>query len=814
MSKGEKSPGVVNLAPSERVELLAPAGDRECLQAAVENGADAVYFGLQSGFNARARAANFVPDELPGVMDELHRRGRKGYLTLNTLVFPDELEAVEQWFRHAVAGGVDAVLVQDLGLARVAQRVCPEMPLHASTQMSLTSAGGIREAQSLGIRRVVLARELSVEQIGRVHEATGVELEVFVHGALCISYSGQCLASLTMGGRSGNRGQCAQPCRMPYGLECDGQPVELGDAKYVLSPLDLSALELLPELVAAGVRALKIEGRLKTAEYVAAVTRHYRAALDAALAGRPFELGPAEREELELSFSRGFSPGWLRGPNHKGLVPGTGSAKRGVYLGVVRAVRGARVAVELAAPVKRGDGLMFQADRAEQQEQGGRVYEVFRGGQSLTAPAEGGLVELTFGRRAIDFARLRPGQRVWKTDDAAHSRRLRQTYARRQPQQRVPLDLVIAAAVGRPLRVEARAASGAACQVESEQSLAEAVQHPLAEGLLREQFERLGGTAFALRDLRASIEGRPMAPLSLLGKMRHEMVRQLDAAAVARPERNLAADAVVPELRRLSATLAAQESVPDRPLLHVLCRRSEQIEVVLDAGLRSVIVELAEPDRWAQAVELGRRSGAAVWLATPRIEKPGEEALLDRLAAAGPDGIVARHLAAVGYCRTHGIPAVADFSLHAANAITVSVLAELGACRAVAAYDLDRQRLLELAGAVPPGRLEVVLYRRTPLFHTEYCLFCAQRAEGTGRGDCGRPCRRERLELVDRLGEHHLVESDACCRNTVYHGRPQGVAELAGPLAGCGVRHFRIELLDDAGRGLVRLLERFKTLWS
>jgi putative protease len=790
------------------VELLAPAGDRDCLRAAIENGADAVYFGLQSGFNARARAANFQPDELGQVMAELHRRGRRGYLTLNTLVFADELEAVEQLFRHAVAEGVDAVLVQDLGLARMMQAVCPEMPLHASTQMSLTSAACIAEARALGIQRVVLARELSLEQIRRIHDETDVELEVFVHGALCISYSGQCLASLAMGGRSGNRGQCAQPCRMPYGLQCNGQALELGDAKYVLSPLDLAAHQFVPDLVAAGVRALKIEGRLKTAEYVAAVTRHYRTVLDAALAGKRIELGPAEREELELTFSRGFSCGWLRGPDPKRLVPGTGSANRGVYLGVVQAVRGGRVVVELAAPVKRGDGLVFQADRSEQQEQGGRVYEVFCEGQSLTRPAEPGVVELTFGRRAVDLRRLRPGQRVWKTDDAAHTRRLRQTYTQPHARVRLPLDITILAAVGQPLRLEARAESGATCRVESEQALAEAVQHPLTEELLQQQFERLGGTAYELRRLQATIDGRPMAPLSLLGKLRHAMVEQLDAAAVAVPLRRMTAEPAVPTMRRLAATVEPPGRVPQSPLLHVLCRSLEQLTTVLDAGIRSVIAELAEPNQWPEAVAAGRSAGAAVWLATPRVQKPGEEPLFDLLAAAEPAGLVVRNLAGLAYCRARSLPAVADFSLHAANEISAAVLAGLGACRTVAAYDLDRQRLLDLAAAVRPGLLEVVLYRHTPLFHTEYCLYCARLSSGSGRQDCGRPCRVQRLALVDRLGESHPVLVDTCCRNTVYHAQAQEVAALAPALAERGVRHFRVELLDESGRMLTRLLAR------
>jgi putative protease len=208
--------------PTTVPELMAPAGDRDCARAAVENGADAVYFGLQGGFNARARAANFSPAELPELMTFLRTRGVKGYLTLNTLVFGDELEEAERTARVAIAAGVDAVLVQDLGLLRLLGRLCPELPLHASTQMTLSSAECIREVESLGVRRVVLPRELSIAEIAAIRRQTEVELEAFVHGALCISYSGQCLASLSMGGRSANRGQCAQPCRLPYEVIGDG----------------------------------------------------------------------------------------------------------------------------------------------------------------------------------------------------------------------------------------------------------------------------------------------------------------------------------------------------------------------------------------------------------------------------------------------------------------------------------------------------------------------------------------------------------------------------------------------------------------
>jgi len=282
-------------------ELLAPAGDWDCAKAAVENGADAIYFGLEK-FNARMRAHNFTVADLPKLMEFLHRRGVKGYVTFNTLVFENELADAEGYLRSIIASGVDAAIVQDVGICRLIRSLSPDFPIHASTQMTVTSAGGVEFAKELGCNLVVLARECSIAEIEKIRRVakdesrepndlsalpsaldprpSSLPLEVFVHGALCVAYSGQCLTSESLGGRSANRGECAQACRMPYDLISDGKQVALGDRRYLLSPQDLAGMEILPELVKAGVASLKIEGRLKTPEYVANITRVYRKALD------------------------------------------------------------------------------------------------------------------------------------------------------------------------------------------------------------------------------------------------------------------------------------------------------------------------------------------------------------------------------------------------------------------------------------------------------------------------------------------------------------------------------------------------------
>ncbi len=445
----------MSVSPRIRPELLAPAGSLECIHAAVENGADAVYFGLDVGFNARARAANFPVEQLPETMAELHRRGVKGYVTLNTLIFSNELTEVESLVRKIAEAGVDAVLVQDLGVARLIRAICPDLPMHASTQMTLTSAECIEVARQLGITRVVLPRELSIDEMRQIHAATSIELEAFVHGALCVAYSGQCLTSESLGGRSANRGQCAQACRLPYDVICDGEDVELGEQKYLLSPQDLSAIEYSPDLIDAGIKSFKIEGRLKTPEYVANITRHYRGAIDTAMAGEQVVITPSDKREMELSFSRGFSPGWLEGCDHKRLVPGLSSAKRGVFLGqVIDTGRGA-VRIQLASPVAKGDGLVFEGDRVAQTEQGGRVYGIRRRGLMVEGMVSSGVIDLEFARDAIDFDQLWVGQGVWKTDDPQLNSRLRKTFTGADPLRRLPVDFEVRAVVGEPLKIVA-----------------------------------------------------------------------------------------------------------------------------------------------------------------------------------------------------------------------------------------------------------------------------------------------------------------------------------------------------------------------
>jgi len=800
-------------------ELLAPAGDWDCVRAAIENGADAIYFGLDTGFNARARAANFPLEDLPRLMGMLHLRGLKGYATLNTLVFADEIPEFTRTIEAVADAGVDAVLVQDVGAAVLARRIRGELPLHASTQMTLTSAESIALAERLGMERVVLARELSIDEILAIRQQTSMPLEVFVHGALCVAYSGQCLTSESLGGRSANRGQCAQACRLPYDLVCDGRDIDLGDRKYLLSPQDLAAYALAPELIAAGVSSFKIEGRLKTPEYVANITQHYRRAIDAAMAGQPIAFSSRDVEEMELSFSRGFSPGWLAGCDHKQLVPATSSSKRGVRLGRVVAVRRGRVTVDLAGSVKRGDGVSFDCGKPVDDPEGGRVYEVFLEGVSLTDPVASGRVELTFGSGAVDFAAVQPGQTVWKTDDQELTARLRRTFAG-EPRRRQPVDLLVRTGVGRPLVVLARLANGAACELESDGSAVEALRHPLSEQTLREQLGRLGGTPFELRNLTAEIEGRPMLPLSVLGRLRHALVEKLAEVAVA------PASLAGPALRgsqphgSLSGTFVAGRANARSPSEEhsagatFLVRSLEQLRAVLALGERSLYADFADIRQYREAIGLVRDAGGRLYPATPRIQKPDELGIFALLGKQQPDGVLVRNYGGLCYFRDRGLPVVADFSLNVTNELSAEFFMQQGVERVTASYDLNREQLLSLVAAIPPDWLEVVVHQHMPMFHMEHCVFCAVLSPGTNKTNCGRPCDDHLVKLRDRIGVEHPLTADVGCRNTLYNAVPQSAAEAVPTLLARGLRRFRLEFLDEQADEIGRVVHAYRELFS
>lgn len=811
-----------------RPELLAPAGDWECLRAAVANGADAVYFGL-SRYSARAKATNFTREELPEVIAYLHARNVRGYVAFNTLVFPEELPEAAAFAADIAAAGADAAIVQDLGLARLVRRLVPTLPLHASTQMTLTEPRGIELVRQLGLSRVILARELSTEAIRRIRAATDVPLEVFVHGALCMSYSGQCLASEALWGRSANRGLCGQACRQPWHLIADGRVRPLRDKAYLLSTKDLAAYDRVADLVRLGVAGLKIEGRLKTPAYVAATTQVYRAAIDAAAAGRTFALSDRQQADLAQSYSRGFTHGFLDGTNHRDLVHGWFPKNRGVLVGVVaeKTDRGIVLAIDPAALaggatiadlLRPGDGLVFDAGRPDESEQGGRVFLVKPHGK---APR---LVEVRFGEYDVNLAAVVQGSKVWKTDDPRLRRELEKSYARDEVVRPAPLALAVEAAIDRPLRVRVTDDAGRTAEVASAEPLERAEKRPLTVELLREQFGRLGDTPFELTaiDLHGPGGGPPepvMAPKSVLNDLRRQAVAALILTRQAAARHAVAEPEALAAMRQqiLGRRAAAPESGP--PRLYVLVRSAAQLQAVLDwqppagtARPAMVYCDLSDPEQHAAAVARCRAAGLPVGLATLRISKPEDEDLLAALADAGPDAALVRHLAGLSFLRERApaLPLVGDFSLNAANDLAADLLAGWGLARVTASLDLNRTQLAALAAAVPPGTLETIVHLHVPLMHMEHCVAAAHLA--TALKGCGRPCAEHALALRGRVGAEHPLRVDARCRSTLFSGTVQSAAAYLGEMRASGIEHFRVEFLQEDGPQVAQVLDVYARL--
>ncbi|UFP93644.1 U32 family peptidase [Gloeobacter morelensis] len=780
-------------------ELLAPAGDWECARAAVENGADAVYFGLER-FNARLRAHNFSEADLPELMAYLHSRGVRGYVTFNTLVFADELASAERSLRAIVAAGVDAAIVQDIGICRLMRQISPDFPIHASTQMTVTSAAGVDFVRELGCTLVVLARECSLAEIAKIRTATAerpLPLEIFVHGALCVAYSGQCLTSEALGGRSANRGECAQACRLPYELVADGERVDLGERAYLLSPQDLAGIELIPELLRAGLASLKIEGRLKSAEYVASVTRVYRQALDRAAAALE-KTGPvdsASRYALEMAFSRGLFSGWLEGIDNQRLVHARYGKKRGVYLGEVLRVHAGTVELGLEAPLKPGDGVVFDGGRPEEPEQGGRVY---------TVETDGGIARVGFGRGDIHWRRVRPGDKLWKTSDPELERRVRQSFvAGAAPFQR-PVHLKVYGRPGEALILEAQDESGRLVRLQSSLPLAEAQKHALDTERLAEQLGRLGGTPLKLGTLDNRIEGAVHLPVSELNRLRREVVERLIA---------LRAEPLRRQIHPAPAALRVRcdGPVPAEPELIALVRSFAQLDAVLGSGLRTVYCELEDVRQYRRAVERARAAGVTLFVAPPRIAKMGEEWILGQVRASGADGYLVRNYDHLHYFASERC--VGDFSLNVANPLAAEYLKERYALeRLTASYDLNVAQLSALLTGAPPAWFEVTIHQHMPLFHMEHCVFCAFLSEGTDYTNCGRPCEQVEVQLRDRVGSVHPLKADAGCRNTLFNARAQSGAEYVQHLVGLGARYLRVEFLNDPPERVGTVLDSYRQL--
>ena len=550
------------------IELLAPAGSREALVAAVESGADAVYL-AGNMFGARAYADNFDEEGMREAIRFAHLRGVHVHVTVNTIMDSRELPELKKYLRFLHEAGADAVLVQDLGAARLVRETVPELPMHASTQMTVHNLDGVRALEALGFSRVVLSREVTLEAVRHICAQAKAEIEVFVHGALCVCYSGQCLMSSMIGGRSGNRGRCAQPCRLPYTLVDEKDNDLLGDSagKYLLSPRDMNTINLLPELLDAGVTSLKIEGRMKRPEYVAVAVGCYRRAVDSYLSGS-FAVPEEDSRALAQIFNRDFTTAYLEKKQGRNMMSDKRPNNRGLMLGRVQeyyplTVDSGQAVLRLATDLRQGDQVDFwvkvggrvtatvqelqlvtggkskqkiagknKQNRNQQAKRGkkGRQDKEDKQGNSLNPQslvsvekaAAGDMVVLTIKGRVF------PGDRAFKVYDADMMEAAKAMYNTGAPVRRSGVRAVVRAAVGQPLFISLTDEAGRTAEAETEFIGQEAMKRPLTEEAVAKQIGRLGTSIFALTELKTEICGNVMVPISEINEARRRCVEKLE----------------------------------------------------------------------------------------------------------------------------------------------------------------------------------------------------------------------------------------------------------------------------------------------
>jgi len=764
----------------KKSELLLPCGNMDMCLAAIHGGADAIYVGMP-GFNARGRTVDHSVDQLKEIIDICHLYGVHVHVAFNILIFENEIPAAVEQLMKVLPLGPDALIIQDLGLAKLVRQICPTQVVHASTQMTVTNHNAMELLEDLKIDRYVLGRENSIKEIKEIRKNTTKELEVFVHGALCVAYSGQCFTSESIGGRSANRGQCAQSCRFSYEMFVDGLPRELVDQKYIVSPQDLCGINEVKELQDIGIESFKVEGRLKSPTFVGTVAKTYKKAL--------YE-GIIQREDVEkmaMSYSRGFFSGWLHGVDHQQLVRATYQSHRGVYLGKVISTDNRAVYIQTDTKIQKGMGVIICHDEREK-ELGSSVYNVLY--------KNDGTIGLELDK-SVNLALIDSRFSVYVNSAPEIHKEIEASVKDYSKQKRVPVEISFEAQVGEKAKYTIKDPDGHSIEVFSENNLEVAKRDPdLAK--IEKDLTSLSRTAYVVSSFITNIsEQRPFLHSKMLKNLRQEAIAKLNEARVTAPSIELLA----PDYSRKETTKA------EGAQLNILLREIGQLKdmqdflehyegktkiaIILDYEFGKDYYESLEILNTIKHVESG--------IATNRILKPGEYHHLNVLTRLKPDFILARNLGAFKYLKDKdsSIRIKGDFSLNTANSQTANYLIDKGFETLTSSYDLNSDQLMELLKNTDASKIEVTTHQYMPSFHMEHCVFAAFLSEGSSFKDCGKPCEEHKVELKDQFGNRHFIKADSECRNTMFNATAQSAAALIPELRELGVKSFRVEMLDE-----------------
>ncbi len=734
------------------MELLAPAGSLDHLKAALEAGADAVYLGGKL-FSARKFANNFSNEELQTAVRLAHVYGASVYLTLNTLIKDKEFKELREFLRFLRTVPLDGILVQDLGVAAEIRKIAPHIPLHASTQMTVTNADGARFLKSLGFQRVVLSRELSIEEIKKITQDVDIEIEVFVHGALCVCYSGQCLMSSFIGGRSGNRGACAQPCRMPYELvDAAGDVINKNRGKYILSLKDSMSLDLLPELASAGVASLKIEGRMKSPEYVYRTVSAYRKVLDSIQAGKKTDTGFL-KNELKEEFNRGYTSAYLQGKVGAGFITELSPGNHGVDAGKVAEIS--------------SNGFIFRAETDAPESLLGISFETKKNTIEYIAASQVQPLRHRHGFYQVKtniIPRLK-GKVYWNGKKESISD-LEKEY-----QRKIPVSFELTSVPGQPISLTVSDHSGNKATFFSETAAEKALKWVTSREEIFSQLNRLGNSPFSLEHLECRNQ-ECMIPKSLLNRLRRECIEQLTELRIKNHENRIPA----PGKSVFMALMPTAEQIQAKEKCQIVVRSAslQQIKNAYEAGIRKFIFGGESWQRcpipleqYKEVLQFCRETGSWICFASPRVIDENDRIKAKRsflsYLTLQPDAVLIEFWGALEWIKEAKtcIPVIAGPSLNIFNAQDLQIAEKWGLQGVFLSQELTLPQIRDINAhsAIPTG---VIIYGRTELMISDYCVI----NQFLGKGDknhCTMPCTKQSYFLKDANGHRFAVKTDEWC---------------------------------------------------
>ncbi|MDY3000555.1 MAG: DUF3656 domain-containing protein [Romboutsia timonensis] len=755
------------------VELLAPVGSFEALKAAVQNGANAVYLGGKD-FGARASANNFDRDELKEAVKYAHIRGVQVFVTTNTLRKENEIEDFLEYAKFLYDIDVDAIILQDIGMARLIKRELPDFELHASTQMVAHSLEDVKYLESVGFDRVVLAREVTVEEIKYICDNCKADIEVFVHGALCVCYSGQCLMSSMIGNRSGNRGRCAQPCRQRYELidVYTGEVVN-SNGDYLLSPRDLNAIEEIDKVIDAGVHSLKIEGRMKRPEYVATVIDGYRKTIDEYLATNKLNVSDETINDLYTIFNRKFTKGLLLGDVGKDMMNSQLPNNQGLYVGTVVDYnkKAKRLKIKLANTLKKGDGINLG---------GGTIGRIIKNGNIETIGYKGETIELDFVGEA------RKGQIVFKTSDSELMDRVQATFTQDKEFVKNIIDAKITIKLGQKPILTLKDRHSNEATIEGDKIVEEAMKVALSKEKVETQLRKLGNTPYELYLLEIELDDNVSLPISLLNQMRRDCIELLNKERISIKNRKYKNKTI--KYKPVQYNRNKQQGIS------VKVKNLEQLESALECGVDRIYYE--DTNTIDKAMSLAMKYNKKVIYSAPRIIRNKEYNHLAKANNAGVESVQVGNYGSIDYFKDKKLNI--DYYLNAFNSETINYYKEIGADTLCISQELNINEIKETIKYTDIN-IESVVYGYTPLMITEYCPM------GVIVRDCKKDkrvakCKESIYALRNSKGDEFRVSQDIFCRSTIYNSNVTCMLDNLYELHEIGINVLRLDFtLEDKG---------------